>query len=279
MRSFRTFLMATALVSAVALSTTNWARSGEKRSRVIPACGQPTTVSCTPITSQPSAPTQTCCQPTVASVQPKTELVAYARPAASRRLAPQPDQLDIGNTTQNQIIACAQFESWAFPNFYMYIAVRCQDTMPVMLVSTEQLSPVPDDCGNPGGGCQIIYGTFSSTANDKTSSNIANVIKKGTHLSHKFKAGMEPSNRVDAQATGPYKLKERTRVGEPTYIKFSGPAGESIVAELQKCSVKGTGKASRELSGTFAIGFEVDAAPVGVKAKAIDPKQIQVVDD
>ena len=277
MRTLRTFFVATALVSTVALTTTHSANSGEKRCRVISTCNQPTTATSTPIANQSVMPVQTCCQPTAASVQPKIELIAYARPASPRRLTPQPDALEINQTSAD--MACAQFIAMDYGTYQVYYGLLCSDQSPVPIYGSD-LGPLPGDCGNPNGACVIFNASIIPTAfNNKSSSSNSSMIQKGVQLTHKLKVGQECPNRADALATGAHKLKERTRVGEPTYIKFAGSAGESVTVELQKYFVKGTGKSSQELSGTFAIGIEVDAAPVGVKVKEVDRQQIQVVAD
>lgn len=120
-----------------------------------------------------------------------------------------------------------------------------------------------------------------SASNDASSSAGGSVFQKTVHLAAKRKAGQEPNNSVDAQATGAHALKERTRTGQPTYIKFAQP-GEgtgSVVVELQRYFVKGTGLKSEELSGTFAVGVEVDSVPESKVTKEIERKQIKVLAD
>lgn len=272
MRSLSALFFATALVSAVVSSTAHFAKSAEK------GCQSPA-VESTPVVSQPTAPAQTCCQPIAASVQPKIELVAYTRPTTPRRLTPRPDALDIQKT--NADMACAWFLAADFGSFQVYYGLRCSDQYPLPIYANN-LNPLPGDCGNPNGACVSIGDSVIPTAfNNKFSSDNGSVILKGVHLTQKLKAGQERPNRADAQASGAHKLKERSRVGEPIYIRFPESAGGSgfIVVELQKYSVKGTGKASQELSGTFAIGAEVDAVPAGAKSKEIDRTQIQVIND
>ena len=279
MRTLRTFFVVTAFVSTVALTTANSAISREKRCRALPACNQPTAAASTPIASQPETPVQTCCQPTVASVQPKIELVAYARPASPRRLTPRPDALETSRTESS--VSCAQFLNFDFGNCFVYIAVRCEDTWPLCIFTSQVLAPVPDDCGNPGGGCLTTSNSaFIPTAfNNNLSSKSDSLIQKDVRLNRKLKAGHEPPNRADAQATGAHRLRERTRVGEPTYVKFAAPTGDSVIVELQKYFVRGTGKPSQEISTTIAIGVEVDAVPNGVKAKEMSRQEIQVTAD
>lgn len=279
MRTLRTFFVVTAFVSTVALTTANSAISREKRCRALPTCNQPTAAASTPIASQPETPVQTCCQPTVASVQPKIELVAYARPASPRRLTPRPDALDTSRTESST--SCAQFLSFDWGGCFVYIAVRCEDTWPLPIYTSQLLDPVPDDCGNLGGGCiTTTNSAFIPTAfNNKSSSKSESLVQKDVRLAHKLKAGQEPSNRADVQAVGAKKLRERTRVGEPSYIKFAASTGESVVVELQKYFVRGTGKPSKEYSATIAIGVEVDAVPNGVKAKEMSRQEIQVTAD
>ena len=279
MRSFRTFIVTAVLVSSVVLTTSNSANSGEKRFRTISTCSQPIPVACVASTSQPAAPTQTCCQPATASVQPRIELVAYTRPASPRRLTPQPDALDIRRTTANT--ACAQFLAGDFGGIQVYYGLRCSDNYPIPIFANN-LNPLPGDCANPNGACVTSGSSVVPTAfNKKSSTNGGSVIQKSVQLNQKRKAGDEPRNSADAQATGAHQLKERTRVGQPIYIKFARPEGASgfVVVELQRYSVKGTGKASQELTGSFALGLEIDAAPAGKTAKEIDRQQIQVVAD
>ena len=277
MRSLRTFLGATALVSAMVLTTTGTASSREKRCRVISTCSQPTTASCTPHANEPASPAQTCCQPTAASVQPKVELVAYTRPASPKRLTPQPDKLETKKTATST--ACAWFMACDFGTYQIYYGIRCENNYPVPLYANA-LAPLPGNCDNPGGACITIGSSVIPTAfNVKTPLRNDSAIQKDVHLAHKLKAGHAFQNQVDPQATGAHKLKERSRVGEPSYIKFAGANGESVIVELQKYFVKGTGKDAKELSGTIAFGLEIDAAPAGEKVKDIDRQQIQVAAD
>ena len=279
MRSFRTSIGAAVLISSVVLATSHSAKSGEKRGRTISTCSQPAPVACAISTSQPAAPTQTCCQPAIASVQPRIELVAYTRPASPRRLTPQPDALDIRRTTT--ATACAAYMVGEFGGIQMYYGTRCSDNQPIVIYANN-LAPLPGLCENPNGACITSGSAVIPTAfNKKTSANGGSVIQNSARLNQKRKAGEEPRNPVDAQAIGPHALKERTRVGQPIYIKFAQPEGVSgfVVVELQRYFVKGTGKASQELSGTIAVGLEVDAAPVEKAAKEIDRQQIQVVAD
>lgn len=279
MRSFRTSIGAAVLISSVVLATSHSANSGEKRGRTISTCSQSAPVACASSASQPAVPTQTCCQPATASVQPRIELVAYTRPASPRRLTPQPDALDIRRTTA--VTACAAFMAGQFGGVQVYYGQRCSDNQPIAIYANN-LAPLPGLCENPNGACVTIGSSVIPTAfNKKSSANSGSAIQNSARLSQKWKAGEEPRNQVDALATGAHTLKERTRAGQPIYIKFAQPEGASgfVVVELQRYFVKGTGKASQELSGTFAVGLEVDAAPVGKAAKEIDRQQIQVVAD
>ena len=279
MRSFRTSFVAVALISSVVLATSHSANSGEKqRCRIITTCSQPTPDACASSASQPATLTQTCCQPATATVQPRIELVAYTRPASPRRLAPQPDALDIRRTTSDT--ACAWFMAMDYGTYQIYYGTRCSDGYPLPIYGNN-LAPLPGDCGSPGGACVTLGSSVIPTAFNKKSSSNDSAIQKSVRLSQKRKAGEEPRDQVDAQAMGAHKLKERTRVGQPNYIKFARPEGESgfVVVELQRYFVKGTGKPSQELSGTFALGLEIDAVPEGKAAKEIDRRQIQVVAD
>lgn len=279
MRSFRTPFVAVVLISSVVLATTPSANSGEKPCRIISTCSQPTPVECASSASQPAAPTQTCCQPATASVQPRIELVAYTRPASPRRLSPQPDVLDIRRTTSDT--ACAWFLAGDFGGTQVYYGLRCSDQYP-MPIYGNNLAPLPGDCGSPGGACVTLGSVVVPTAfHKKLASNNGSAIQKSVRLNQKRKAGAELPDLVDAQASGAHKLKERTRVGQPSYIKITRPDGASgsVVVELQRYFVKGKGKASQDLSGTFALGIEIDAVPEGKTAKEIDRQQIQVVAD
>lgn len=279
MRSLRTYFVAAALISTAALTASPPAKSGEKRCRTISTCNQPAPVACTSSASQPAAPTQTCCQPAVSSVQPKIELVAYARPAAPRRLAPQPDALDISRTTAGT--ACAIYLVSNYGPTSMYYGIRCSDQSSVAIYGIG-LGPLPGNCNNPNGAC-ISYGSsvVPTAFQGNTPSSNGSLIQSGVRLAQKRKAGQEPSNPVNALATGTHQLKERTRVGQPTYIKIplSGGANGFVVAELQRYFVKGTGKSGEEHSATFAVGTEVDAIPAGMSAKEIERQKIEILAD
>lgn len=279
MRSLRTYLVVAALISTAVLTVSTPAKSGEKRCRTISTCNQPAPVACAPSANQPAAPTQTCCQPATASIQPKIELVAYTRPATPRRLAPQPDALDIGRTTADT--ACAIYLVSDYGSSSLYYGIRCSDKSSVPIYGSN-LGPLPGNCSNPNGAC-ISYGSsvIPTAFQGNASANNGSLIQSGVRLTQKRKAGQEPSNPVNALATGAHQLKERTRVGQPTYIKFplSGGANGFVVVELQRYFVKGTGKSGEEHSGTFAVGTEIDAVPAGISAKEIDRQRIEILAD
>lgn len=276
MRSFRTFCVATVWISFVVLATSHSANSGEKRCRV--KYSQPTQVACTSSDRQPAAPTQTCCQPAAASVQPQIELVAYTRPA-SPRLKPQPDPLDTRKTLSDT--CCAQFMVMDYGSYQFYSGMRCSNNFPVGIYGSG-LAPLPGNCGNPNGACVTTGSSVIPTAfNPAFSNDSGSVIQKGVHLAQKRKAGEQPRTSPNAAAKGPHQLKERSQVGEPIYAKFSRPGRgqEFVIVELQKYFVRGTGKSSEEFSGTFAVGTEIDAVPVGKQVQVIDPANIQIVTD
>lgn len=279
MRSLRTYFVAAALISTAVLTASPPAKSGEKRCRTILACNQSVPVACTSSASQPAAPTQTCCQPAVASVQPQIELVAYTRPAVPRRLAPQPDALDISRTTADT--ACAIYLVSNYGSYSFYYGIRCSDQSSVPIYGSG-LGPLPGNCNNPNGAC-VSYGSsvVPTAFLGIAPTNNGSLIQSGVCLTQKRKAGQEPSNPVNALAAGAHQLKERTRVGQPTYIKFpvSGGANEFVVAELQRYFVKGTGKSGEEHSGTFAVGTEIDAVPTDKTAKEIDRQKIEILAD
>ena len=279
MRTLRSFFVTSVLISSVALATSNSANSGEKRCPKISTSSQLVPVACETSASQPAVVAQTCCQPATASVQPKIELVAYARPASPRRLSPQPDSLEINRTTSSTV--CARYKFSDFGTFTIYYGVQCPEYAGIAIYGSG-LNPLPGECNAPNGACITINtSVIQAASNDGSSSAGGSVFQKTVHLAAKRKAGQEPNNPVDAQATGAHALKERTRTGQPTYIKFAQP-GEgagSVVVELQRYFVKGTGQKSEELSGTFAVGVEVDSAPESKVTKEIDRKQIKVLAD
>ncbi len=279
MRSLRTIFTTAALMSAVVLATSVSAKSGEKRCQAISTCSQPAPVIGATTTSQPGAPTQTCCQPAAASVQPKIELVAYTRPSSPRRLTPQPDALEINPTVAQT--TCAQFIVYQYPTYDIYYAKRCSDNTPTLMFGNN-LAPLPGDCANPNGACVTIGSGVVPTAFESGSSSIqGSVFQTAIRLKQKLTAGAEPNNKANPLATEPHQLKEQKRVGQPIYVSFAGASGASdrVVVELRRFSVKGTDKSGQELSGTFAMGTEIDVAPAGAKVKEIDQQQVHVVSD
>lgn len=278
MRTLRSFFVTTVLISSVVLATSHSANSGEKRCQKISTNSRSVTVACESTATRPDAPAQTCCQPATASVQPTIELVAYARPASPRRLSPKPDALEINRTASST--SCALFKMGDFGTFSLYYGVQCPDYNPVAIYGNG-LGPLPGSCFNPNGACVTIGSAVVSAGGNEKSSTSSSMFQKTVHLAAKLKAGQEPNHPVDALATGAHTLKERTRVGQPTYIKFAQPNGESgfVIVELQRYFVKGTGQKSEELSGTFAIGVEIDSAPESKPAKEIERKHIHVLAD
>lgn len=276
MRSLRMFFVAVPLISAVVLTTSPSANSGEKRCRTILNCNQPVPATCTGSASQSVTPIETCCQPIAASVQPQIELVAYTRPASPRRLTPQPDALDIRRTTTD--LYCAQFMAWDYGSYQVYYGLRCSDNYPAPIYGYG-LGPLPGDCGSPNGAC--LTGSGSSIVPTAINKSSSGVFQKSVQLGRKRKTGEEPRNQVNGQATGAHQLIERTIVGQPIYIQFDSANGTSgpIVVELQRVFVKGTGKSAQALSGTFALGTEINAPPAGEVAKEFGRQQVQVIDD
>lgn len=279
MRSLRMLFLSAALVSTVALATTPSAKSGEKRCRTITPCSQLTPVTCPTSTNQATTTTQTCCQPTAASIQPQIEFVAYTRPVSPRRLTPQPDALDIRRTTTD--MACAWFMAMDYGSYQVYYGIRCSDQEPMPIYGND-LGPLPGDCGSPGGACFSLGSSVVPVGFNPNSAVASNsFIQKGIHLTRKQKAAQEPNHRANESAKEPHQLQERSRAGEPIYVKFSGMdrGNEFVIVELQKYFVRGTGKSSQELSGTIAIGVEIDAVPTGKQAREIDRSNIQIVSD
>lgn len=279
MRSLRMLFASAALVSTVVLAMTPSAKSGEKRCRTIAPCSLPTPVSCTASSGQAATPTQTCCQPIAASVQPQIELVAYARPASPRRLTPQPDALDIQRTAADT--ACAIYMVTDYGSYQLYYGIRCSDMSPIPIYGNN-LGPLPGDCANPNGACVTLSSSVVPTAfNPNSTDGSGRVIQKGVRLTQKRKAGQELSNPPNASGKGPHQLLERSRVGEPIYAKFIRPRRDSefVIVEIQKYFVRGTGKSSQEFSGTFAIGTEINAAPAGKQVPEINRQNLQIVAD
>lgn len=278
MRILKGYFVAALLASAVTCVTSISVSAGEKcrQTTVATTCNPADTSS----VSQPAeATSQTCCQPAAASIQPKIELVAYARPATPRRLAPQPDALDINNTSADT--ACAMYMAADYGTYQLYYGIRCSNRSSIQIYGNG-LGPLPGNCTNPNGACVTLGSSVIPTAFNETSSSTSeSVFMKSVRLAQKRKAGQGPSNPADPLATGPHKLRERTRVGQPIYIKMEQPDGASgaVLVELQRYFVRGTGKSSEELSGTFALGTEIDSVPNGKITKVISPEQIQVMAD
>lgn len=280
MRALRTTFLASAFIATVTVVASISATAGEKRCRIQPVCQQPAPAQCVAGSEQSTAAPQTCCQPQAASVQPQIELIKYERPATPRRLSPQPDALKIGQASAET--QCAIFMVFDYGAIEFYYGVRCPTNSPVGIYGSN-LAPLPGNCANPNGACISGGASVIPTAFTRNGGPDPHpvAIQKGVHLSRKLKAGQEPSNPVNALATGPHQLKERSRVGQPTFVRFQSPSrsGDFVVAELQRYFVKGTGKANEELSATFAIGVEIDAAPEGKSVKPLTPATVQIIDD
>lgn len=280
MRALRTTFLASAFLATVTVVASISVTAGEKRCRIQPVCQQPVPTQCVASSGQSTAAPQTCCQPQAASIQPQIELIKYERPATPRRLSPQPDALKIGQASAET--QCAIFMIFDYGASELYYGVRCPTNSPVPIYASD-LGPLPGNCSNPNGACilagaSVVPTSFSRNGGSDQSSG---AFQKGVHLSRKLKAGQEPSNPVNAQATGPHQLKERTRVGQPIFIRFQSPnrSGDFVVAELQRYFVKGSGKANEEHSATFAVGIEIDAAPEGKSVKGLTPAAVQIIDD
>lgn len=270
-----------ALVTAVLSAHSHRAWSGEKHRRTI--CCQPI-ATCQPISCRTAGPIPTCCQPAAATIASSSsssspiELCAHTQPAP-RRLTPQPDALEIHPTVTTTYCAMYMYCDWG--TYQSYYAINCTNNYPLS-INGNNLGPLPGDCNNPGGAC-ITFG--SSTA--PTASGVNGPLRpktftqKGVKLARKHKAGAEPVNKANPQATNPHELKERTRIGQPIFVKFPRVPGSSdfVVAELQRFSVKGIGAAGQELAGTFAVGLEIDQAPVGRTVKELARNQVTIVDD
>ena len=263
MRSFQTISVVAMLLTTVAFAPSHSANSGEKRQAINADFIQPSAAPCAPSRPQPAATTQTCCQPATASVQPQIELAAYVRPASPKRLTPQPDALEIRRTDAD--LACAQFVIENLGGIFVYQAIVCSDSSVTQIFGSD-LGPLPGDCANPNGACVEFGGV---------------VIGKTVRLAQKRKPGQESRVRPNALASGPHQLHERTPIGQPVYVKFAAPddASGTVVVELRRFFVRGTGKSSQLLSGNVAYGIEVEAAPEGSIAKEIDRKQIDVLSD
>ena len=279
MKSLQTILITAALTLAMVSSTSVSAKPREKRCQTISTCRLPMPVTVTPSTSQAGTPTQTCCQPATASVQPRIELITYTRPSAPQRLIPQPDALEINPTAAQT--TCAQFMIHDFGTFKSYYGLRCTDNNPTIFYGNG-LAPLPGSCANPNGACVTIGSSVVQAAFESgPSSAEGRVFQTAIRLKQKLKAGAEPNNKANPLATKPHQLKERTRIGKPIYVSFArdSESSERVVVELQRYSVKGNGISGQELTGTFAMGTEIDVAPARAAVKEMDLSQVHVISD
>lgn len=270
-------LVAASLVTAVFSAQSQRASSGDKQRRLI--C-QPIATACQPLAHQAAGSLTTCCQPAATTIPSATiQLVAHTQPAP-RQLTPQPDSLEINTTTATTICAMYMWANWG--NYQSYYAINCTTQSPSNM-NGNNLGPLPGDCNNPGGACITIGSNIIPTAASANGNQQAHsaVTQKGIKLSRKLKAGQEPSNKPNPQATNSRALLERTRIGQPIYVKFPRVPGssDSVLVELQRFSVKGLGAADEELKGTFAVGQEIDTVPAGQTAKDIRRNEISVVGD
>lgn len=278
-RLFR-IVVAASLVTAVFSAHSHRAWSGDKHRRTI--CCQPI-ATCQPTVCQAAGPNPTCCQPAAASVASASasspiELCAHTQPAP-RRLTPQPDSLEINPTVATTFCAMYMWCNWG--TYQSYYSINCTTNFPCS-IDGNNLAPLPGDCNNPGGSCLTFGSSVVPTATGAGGlQRSATLSQKGIKLDRKHKAGEEPTNQANPQATKPHELKERTRVGQPIFVKFPRVPGAAdfVVVELQRFSVKGTGAKGQELTGTFAVGFEIDQAPAGKPVKELSRNQVTISDD
>lgn len=274
-RPFQMLVVASFVVT-VFTAHSHRAWSGEKHRRTI--CCQPI-AACQPIASQTASSVSTCCQPaaaTIASASSPIELCAHTQPAP-RRLTPQPDSLEINPTSATTVCAKWVWADWG--SYKSYYAINCTTNFPMSIDGN--LSPLPGNC--PGGAACVTFGSsiVPTASGASGSQRPGSFAQKGIKLSRKHKAGEEPINQANPQATNPRTLKERTRIGQPIFVKFPRVPGSSdfVVVELQRFSVKGTGENGQELAGTFAVGVEIDQAPTGKSVKELSRDQVTVSDD
>lgn len=267
------------LATAVLSAHSHRAWSGEKHRQTI--CCQPI-ATCQPIACRTAGPIPTCCQPAAATIASSSsspiELCAHTQPAP-RRLTPQPDALEINPTVSTTYCAMYEYANWG--THQSYYAINCTTNYPLSL-DGNNLGPLPGDCNNPGGACITFGSSVAPTASGLGGLQIPKTFtQKGIKLARKHKAGEEPINQANPQATKPHELKERTRIGQPIYVKFPRVPGSSdiVVVELQRFYVKGIGTNGQELAGTFAVGFEIDQVPAGRTVKEISRSQVTVSDD
>lgn len=278
MSLFRKVTLPASFAVAAALSTMPLAMSGEKTGcRVI--C-QPLATTCQPAVASATPTAPTCCQPlpTTVTASPSVELTAYARPAQPRRIEPQPDTLETSPTVA--VTYCAIYLYVDYGSYQSYYGINCSTRQPLLMNGVNL--PIPGDCNNPNGACITVGSNVTPTAaNTSRVHGYNSFSQKGLKLPKPLKAGQEPRNSPNPQASKPGELKERTRIGQPIYVKFPRVAGANdyVIAELQRFAVKGIGPANREFSATLTAGHEVDAVPAGAVAKVIPRNQITVVDD
>lgn len=275
-RRFQMLVVASLAVAALTVHS-HRAWSGEKHRRTI--CCHPI-ATCQPIGSQNAGSIPTCCQPSaakIASASSPIDLCAHTQPAP-RRLTPQPDSLEINPTAATTYCAMWMWADWG--PYKSYYAINCTTNAPLSIDGN--LSPLPGDCSNPGGACITFGSSVVPTASGANGSQRpGSFAQKGVKLTRKHKAGEEPINQANPQATSPRTMTERTRIGQPIFVKFPRVPGSSdfVVVELQRFSVKGIGANGQELTGTFAVGLEIDQAPAGKAVKELGRDQVTVSDD
>ncbi len=279
-RRFQLLIAASFAVAALTIHS-HHAWSGEKHRRTIRCTPA---VTCQPTACQTAGPVPTCCLPAAATISsssasatPPIELIAHTQPAP-RRLTPQPDSLEINPTDATTYCAMWAWADWG--SYQSYYAINCSTNAPLSIDGN--LGPLPGDCANPGGACITFGSSFVPTASGARGSKVTgSYSQKGVKLARKHKAGEEPINRANPQTTSPRTLKERTRIGQPIFVKFPRLPGSSdfVVVELQQFSVKGIGPAGQELAGTFAVGVEIDQAPAGKAVKELSRDQVKISDD
>ena len=176
------------------------------------------------------------------------------------------------------ICAIYMYADWG--TYQSYYAINCATQAPLSMNGNNL--PVPGDCSNPNGACVTFGSSVVPTASGASGSQRPGTFtQKGIKLARKHKAGEEPINKANPQATNPRELKERTRIGQAIFVKFPRVPGSAdfVMVELQRFSVKGIGAARQELAGTFAVGLEIDQIPAGKTVKELSHDQVTISDD
>jgi hypothetical protein len=176
---------------------------------------------------------------------------------------------------------CAELLIYDYGPFKTYYAKNCATGMPAT-INGNNLAPLPGDCAMPNGACVTVGSSVIPTAFEANGSERSGSFTvKGTKLEKKLKAGVEPINQPNPQATKPGELKERRAIGQPIFARFRPVAGssESVLVELKRYFVKGIGQGGRERSVTIAVGVEIDQAPAEKAVRELGREQILVTDD